>query len=142
LKLPLGNYLVAKDAEGKEKPLGRDKFFVPGSVVQMRLDPSSSLTWGMGESADVMFVSSPVFRIPDGADGQGLKRVAWFDGKTTLRSGWAWGQENLNGGVAVAEAAVGKGRLILCGPQVLFRGQPDGTFKLVFNGLMQASVKQ
>jgi hypothetical protein len=35
----------------------------------------------------------------------------------------------MDSGVAVAEAAVGDGRLVLCGPQVLFRGQPDGMFK-------------
>ena len=38
LDLPLKNYLVTKDDEGKEKPLGRDKFYVPGSVLQIRVD--------------------------------------------------------------------------------------------------------
>lgn len=66
---------------------------------------------------------------------KGMKRAAWYDGKTTLRSGWAWGQEHLDGGVAIAEADVGKGRLVLCGPQILFRGQPHGTLKFLFNAL-------
>ena len=92
--------------------------------------------------ADVMFSGSPTFRLADGADEKGLRRVAWFDGKAPLRSGWAWGQEHLDGGVAVAEAPVGQGRLVMCGPQVLFRGQPHGTFKLLFNGIVQAGVKQ
>jgi hypothetical protein len=33
----------------------------------------------------------------------------------------------------MAEATVGKGSLMLLGPEVLFRSQPHGTFKLVFN---------
>src|SRR5262249_8078659 len=33
LGLPLANHLVAKDGEGKERPLGREKFYVPGSVL-------------------------------------------------------------------------------------------------------------
>jgi uncharacterized membrane protein YgcG len=136
LGLPLGDHLATKDAEGKEKPLGRDKFYVPGSLVRARTEASSPLAWGLDEQVDMMFLSSPVFKLPDGEAAKGLKRVAWYDGKAPLRSGWAWGQENLDGGVAVAEAAVGKGRLILCGPQVLFRGQPHGTFKFLFNALV------
>lgn len=76
-----------------------------------------------------------------GDAAQGLKRVAWFDGKTPLRSGWAWGQENLDGGVAIAEAPYGEGRVVLVGPQILFRGQPHGTFKFLFNAITQAKVK-
>jgi hypothetical protein len=37
--------------------------------------------------------------------------------------------------VAVLEAAVGRGKLFLYGPEIIFRGQPHGTFKLLFNGI-------
>jgi hypothetical protein len=43
--------------------------------------------------------------------------------------------------VAVVDAAVGKGRLVLYGPQVLFRAQPHGNFKLVFNAIVRAGEK-
>jgi hypothetical protein len=52
-----------------------------------------------------------------------------------LRSGWAWGQTYLEGGVAIAEATVGRGTLVLLGPEVTFRAQPHGTFKFLFNGI-------
>lgn len=103
----------------------------------MRLDPAHPLAWGVGDGADVMFSSSPTFRLP--ADGK-QTRVAWFDGKAPLRSGWAWGQEALDGGAAVVEAKVGKGTVVLYGPQVLFRAQPHGTFKLVFSALTRAGA--
>ena len=61
--------------------------------------------------------------------------MAWFGSATPLRSGWAWGQGYLEGGVAVAEAKVGKGNLYLFGPEITFRGQPHGTFKFLFNGI-------
>lgn len=127
--------------EGKERPLGRDKFYVPGSLLRARVDAASPLAWGMEEQVDVMFAGSPVFKLPDG-DAKGLKRVAWYDGKEPLRSGWAWGQSALDGGVAIAEAEVGKGRLVLCGPQILFRGQPHGSFKFLFNALTQSAIKE
>ena len=89
-----------------------------------------------------MFSTSPTFRLTDGAEAAGVRRVGWFDSKTPLRSGWAWGQEYLEGGVAIIDARVGKGRLALFGPQVLFRGQPHGTFKFVFNGIVQSVVDE
>jgi hypothetical protein len=142
LEMPLANHLVTQDKDGKESPLPRDKFYVPPSVLRVRVDAAQPLAWGMGEQADVMFANSPTFRLPDGADKTGWRRVAWFEGKTPLRSGWALGQEHLDGGVAIAEAKVGKGRLVLYGPQILFRAQPHGDFKLFFNGIAQAAVKE
>ena len=35
----------------------------------------------------------------------------------------------------MVEASVGKGKVFLFGPEVMFRGQPHGTFKFVFNGI-------
>ncbi len=69
-----------------------------------------------------------------------MRRVGWFNDKTPSRSGWAWGQEHLKDGVAVIDASIGKGRLALFGPQVLFRGQPHGTFKFIFNGIVQSAL--
>jgi hypothetical protein len=54
-----------------------------------------------------------------------------------LRSGWAWGQAYLKDGVAAFVANVGKGKLYAFGPEITFRGQAQGTFKLLFNQLYQ-----
>src|SRR5262249_21005733 len=142
LGLPVANQLVEKDDQGEERSLGREKFYVPGSVLRTRVDRTHPLAWGLGEEVDVFFSASPTFRLPEGAEAQGLRRVAWFDSKTPLRSGWAWGQEHLAGGVAIAEATVGQGRLALFGPEILFRAQPHGTFKFLFNGIAQAGMKE
>ena len=61
--------------------------------------------------------------------------MARYDSPAPLVSGWAWGQSALEGGVAVVEAPVGKGRIVLYGPEILQRAQPHGTFKLLFNGI-------
>jgi hypothetical protein len=142
LELPVTNHLVSTDADGKERPLPRDKFYVPTSVLRARVNPAHPLAWGMGDQVDVMFSASPTFRLPD-AKKKGLEQVAWFDSKTPLQSGWALGQEHLQGGVAVIDANVGQGKLVLYGPQILYRAQPHGTFKLLFNGIVRAgSTKQ
>jgi zinc carboxypeptidase len=139
LGLPIANHLVAKDGEGKERPLGRDRFYVPPSILRVKVDNTHPLAWGLANEVDVMFNNSPTFRA--NTIGDSMSRVAWFEGKTPLRSGWAYGQEHLDGGVAVIDAPVGKGRLVLFGPQVLFRGQPHGTFKLVFNAIVRAGER-
>jgi hypothetical protein len=131
LKLPIENHLVKNGA-----PLPRTAFYVPGSVLQVRVDSTQQAAFGMPGTADVFFDASPVFKLGAGAAAQGVRAVAWFDSATPLRSGWAWGQENLKDGVAAIEARVGKGRVLLYGPQITQRAQPHGTFKFLFNGLV------
>lgn len=55
--------------------------------------------------------------------------------KAPLRSGWAFGQERLEGATAVVDACVGPGHLFLMGPEVNQRGQSHAAFKLLFTGL-------
>jgi len=83
----------------------------------------------------MFFDNSPVFRLLPDAAQKGIKPVAWFDSDKPLRSGWAWGESYLQGGVAVIDAPVGNGRLFLFGPEITFRAQPHGTFKFLFNGI-------
>jgi hypothetical protein len=140
LGLPVANHLTDLDEPVKERPGGATKYYIPSSVLRVAVDPSNPLAWGMDTKADVMFSMSPTFRLTGGNDAISVRKVAWFDSKAPLRSGWAWGQDYLEGGVAIVDATVGSGRLTLFGPQVLFRGQPHGTFKLVFNGIVQSTL--
>ena len=96
---------------------------------------NNPLTYGMPASVDVFFDDSPVFKLGPGAEAAGVRRIAWFGSKTPLRSGWAWGQNYLENGVVAAEAPVGKGKVLLFGPEILQRAQPHGTFKFLFNGI-------
>jgi hypothetical protein len=129
LQLPIENHLVENST-----PLPRTKFYVPGSVLSARVDIAQPLAHGMTEHTDVFFENSPVFKL--GADAAaGIKVVARFDSKTPLRSGWAWGQQYLDGGVVALEAPVGKGKVLLFGLPILKRAQPHSTFKFLFNGI-------
>ena len=142
LELPLTNHLVEKLPGGSERRLRRDDYYIPGSVLRMRLDNTNPLAFGMGDEVDVLFNNSPVFRLgPDAARG-GVAPVAWFADDEPLRSGWAWGQHYLEGGVGVVDATVGEGKLFLYGPEVTNRAQPHGTFKLVFNGIYYGTADE
>jgi hypothetical protein len=139
-RLPIANHLFEKLQDGTEKPLPREKFFVPGSVLQVRVDNTHPLAYGIPERVDVFYNNNPVFRLKPESSLKEIHPVAWFESKKPLRSGWAWGQYYLEGGAAVLEAKVGKGKLFLFGPEITFRGQPHGTFKFLFNGIFYGSA--
>jgi hypothetical protein len=139
--LPIANALVERTPEGGERPLGRDKFYVPGSLLQARVDNTNPLAYGLPEKLDVYFDNSPVFRLKPEASLKGIKPVAWFETDKPLRSGWAWGQKYLQDGTAVIDAPLGKGKLLLFGPEIAFRAQPHGTFKFLFNGIYYSTAE-
>jgi hypothetical protein len=135
LDLPVSDALVERTADGKEQSLPASKFFIPGSILRVKVDNTNPLAYGLPEELDVYFNRSPVFQLKPESVFTNVKPVAWFNTDRPLRSGWAWGQQYLQGGVAVVEAKVGKGKLFLFGPEITFRAQPHGTFKFLFNGI-------
>jgi hypothetical protein len=135
LGLPVHDALTEMNG-GRERRLPNDKFYIPGSVMQVTVDTTSQPAWGLGAQADVYFEESPVFRIdPEAATNATVRPLAWFATDKTLRSGWAWGQAYLREGVAAFEATVGQGKFYAFGPEITFRAQTHGTFKFLFNSL-------
>lgn len=134
LDLPVSNALV-EVSNGSEKPLSGEKYYIPGSILEMYVDESAPANYGMGETANVLFNNSAVFKLAPDAALRGVKPLAWFGVDPPLKSGWAWGQQYLKNGVTAFEAQVGKGKLYAYGPEITFRAQSHGTFKMLFNNL-------
>ena len=135
LQLPVRNALV-EVVNGKEKNLPGEKFYIPGSVMQITVDNKQKENWGLGNKADVYFSASPVFKLLPGAISNGdVTPLAWYASDKTLRSGWAFGQSYLQDGVAAFVAKVGKGHLYVYGPEITFRAQTHGSYKMLFNQL-------
>ena len=135
LELPLENPLLEKKEDGSIGRIGREKYYIPGSVLKVRVNNQEPLAYGMEEHTDIYFNNSPVFRLLPEATIRGVRPIAWFDSEKPLRSGWAWGQDYLKNTVAVAQAKVGKGHLFLFGPEITYRSQPHASFKFLFNGI-------
>ena len=139
--LPVRDAMVSIE-NGVEKPLTREQFYTPGSILQVKVDNNQKSTWGLNEDVDVYFDNSPVFNINPDANSKGLvKPLAWFTNGNPLRSGWSWGQSYLKNGVTAFEANVGKGKLFAFGPEITFRAQSYGTYKFLFNQLYNYSTK-
>jgi hypothetical protein len=135
LNLPVRNALVEM-VNGAERNLPGEKFYIPGSVMQVAVNNNYAPNWGMENKADVYFSASPVFKLsPEAIAQKQLIPLAWYPTASTLRSGWAFGQAYLQDGVAAFEANVGKGKLFVYGPEITFRAQTHGTYKMLFNQL-------
>jgi hypothetical protein len=133
--LPLMDHLVVN---GQRLP--QEKFYVPGAVLEVALDPASPIAHGMDKTVDVFYDNDPVFTLGPDAASKGVRSIGWYASPSPLRSGWAWGASALDQGVEMVDATVGQGRLVLFGPEVLFRSQPHGCYKLFFNALYLSST--
>jgi hypothetical protein len=141
LGLPVRNALVERSpTTGVEVALPSEKFYVPGAIVEARVDNTNPLAFGLDTRANVFFDNSEAFRLLPDAARQDVHSVAWIDTPKSLRSGWAWGQQYLDQTTEVIDARVGRGRLELFGPEIIWRAQPHGTFKFLFNGIYAGSL--
>ncbi|HWG52928.1 MAG TPA: M14 metallopeptidase family protein [Gemmatimonadaceae bacterium] len=138
LGLPVASALVQ---QGSDKPLTNEQFYIPGSVLMAQVDNRQPLAYGIPDSVAVLYDHSPAFRITANADSSAVRKVAWYGSAHPLRSGWAWGEQVLDQSVAIAQAKVGKGTLVMFGPEITFRGQPHGTFGFLFNGLYLGAAR-
>jgi hypothetical protein len=135
LGLPIQNHLV--NAEGT--PWVPEEFFIPGSLLEVEEVSNRPVTQSMKDRYIVNFARSPVLSVEPSAEG--IHVLAEYRDATPLRSGWAWGQEKLQGGAALVEAEIGQGSLFLFAPQVTYRGQTHETYPLLFNGLLLSAAR-
>jgi hypothetical protein len=79
----------------------------------------------------------PVFSTAIPGAGVGRAVVARYPeyADEVVASGWALGTDRMAGKLAVVEASLGKGRVVLFGPRIQHRAQTVGTFKLLFNAI-------
>ena len=116
--------------------LSSEEFYCPGSIVAVRGESSSrsALTVGMPEEWSAYFSGSLAFNVPEDSEARVVARYAETG---PLQSGWLLGPEHLRGAAALVEAAHGDGRVVLFGFPPQHRGQPHGTFRLLFNALLR-----
>ena len=114
--------------------LGREEFSLGGSILELLVDPSHPVMSGVPDRAKIMIGNSPVFTTEEGFEGRILAKYA-SEGSPLL-SGFLLGEEHLQGYSAAMEVFHGDGRVILLGMRPQWRGQPFGTFKILFNAAL------
>lgn len=109
----------------------RSDFFTGGSIMSVNVDTSHPVMAGMPERADVFVFNSPVFTTTEGFEGSVFAKFA--NDSTVLRSGFLSGPQYIRGYAAGVDVKHDKGHVILLAFQPEWRGQPQGTFRTVFN---------
>lgn len=118
------------------KGLRTSDFYGPGSILRARTLPQdrqhyrSDLLQGVPNEQSVYFDQSLAFD----ASGEGPSaRVLLRYAADPLQSGWLLGPQRLADKAALVSVNVGRGQVILFGFPPQHRGQPHGTFRLLFN---------
>ena len=114
--------------------LSRQVFFAGGSILQVRTDTGHPLMAGMPDRAAVDFDSSPVFAPQEGFRGAVV--AAYPTEGSPLMSGYLQGPEHIDGWGAEVVADHGDGHVVLIGFRPQWRGQPFGTFRVLFNSVL------
>jgi len=115
--------------------LTRQQFFAGGSVMRVTTDPSQPVMAGMPKEADIFVFGSPAFEAAAGFDGAVL--ASYPAEGSPLRSGYLLGERYLQGKAAALDARLGDGHVILVGFRPQWRGQPFGSFRVLFNSLLR-----
>ena len=111
-----------------------EEFFLRGSIVQVITDPTHPVMAGMPEKAAVFVDGSPVFETGEGFKGKVIAKYA--DTGSPLLSGYLIGEKYLQGKAAALDVELDKGHVVLIGFRPQWRGQPFGTFRVVFNSAL------
>jgi hypothetical protein len=117
----------------------RDRFFCPGSLLRIELDPSQPLSYGMPAHTAGFFGYSSAYEVTPGSSAtEQIVTIARYAVNDLLVSGWLEGEPVIAGRAAIIQATVGTGRVVLFGFRVQHRAQSLATFRLLFNAIFFA----
>ncbi len=115
MKLPLRNVLAG---------VRSSDFYCPGSILRINVDTANPVARAMSKDTDAYFINSSAFEATDNK----VQVIARYAKEDVLRSGWLRGEDKIKDKIALAEIAMGKGRIVLFAFRPQHRGQTWGTF--------------
>jgi hypothetical protein len=126
-------------------------FFCPGSILRVWVDRDHPVGYGSPEWVSGYFARSQAFELAEESEKNDEDSrspdvrypahvVARYSDTVLLESGWIRGGELITDKPAIVEVQYGDGRIILLGFAVQHRGQPHGTFRLLFNSILSSTM--
>lgn len=131
------NYVIERLGAPVENVLGdigNDVFYAPGALLNVDIEVSHPLCFGMRPREALWFESGPVFRSTRPGDSN-VRVVARYPATDILASGWLAGEQHIANRPAVVDVESGDGHFVLFGVRPQYRGQSNAAFKMVFNSL-------
>jgi hypothetical protein len=117
------------------------EFWAPGSTLRMNVDNTHPLAYGMPDEAYALFWrNNQVYETQFNPRSQDMYRFATYEERNILQSGWLEGEEHISEEAAAVSVGHGEGTVVMIGFRPQFRHTTHGTFKLVFNALVQGAT--
>ncbi len=127
-KFPLG----VKDLK---RTLTRDQHFAPGTIVNLQVDTSNPIGWGMAPDTYGYYINSPFFQLTEGFSSQKVTVVARYPNTGVNASGWLRGEDLMLGRAAVVTVEMNPGKIVLFGIRPQHRAQTHATLPMLFDAL-------
>ena len=113
------------------------EFWSPGSTLRVRFDNTNPIAFGMPAEGWALFMAgSQVYEVTSTDRSQDVEILATYVERDILQSGWLLGEQVIAKKAAAVTVKQGAGRVVLIGFRPQHRNQTHGTFKLVFNALL------
>ena len=136
LGVAVGRITVPRQQDDEaDEPGAPVSLYAPGSILRVLVDGTRYVARGMSDTAAVYFTNSVTFDVPAGSVARVIARYPERESDILL-SGYLQGGSAIAGKAAAVEVPVGKGRVVMFGFRVQYRGQSYGTFKMLFNALL------
>ncbi len=114
-----------------------NEFWAPGSTLRVHVDNTNRFAYGMPEDALALFRSGcQVYETIPGKKSEGVQRMVTYPERDILESGWLLGEDAIADMAAAVSVPHGEGTVYLIGFRAQHRHQTHGTYKLVFNALV------
>ena len=115
------------------------EFWAPGSTLRVRYDTAHPIAYGMPAEGVALFMAgSQAYEVTSTLNSQDVEIVSTYVERDLLQSGWLLGEEVIAKKAAAVSVRHGQGKVVLIGFRPQHRDQTHGTFKLVFNALLNA----
>ncbi|MEM0084076.1 MAG: M14 family metallopeptidase [Candidatus Methanomethylicia archaeon] len=119
------------------KKLDPKEFFCPSTILKVDVDNTHPICYGMPKRAYVMYHNSMILELVPTFNNEDYQTPITYPETDIMQSGWLIGEKYLSRKPALIDARQGKGRIILYAFKPQFRGQTLGTFKTIFNAIIQ-----
>jgi hypothetical protein len=119
--------------------LSSAEFWSPGSTLRVRFDNQHPVAFGLPREGYALFLAgSQAYEITSSTPNVDI--FSTFVEREILQSGWLLGESVIAKKAAAVSVKHGDGRVVLLGFRPQHRDQTHGTFKLVFNALLNAPL--
>ncbi len=119
--------------------LSSTEFWAPGSTLKVDVNTRHPLAWGMPQRALVVFFGdNQVYEVRGFGNSQDAQKVATYIDRDILQSGQLDGEARIANRAALLSVHHGDGEVVLIGFRTQHRAQTHGTYKFLFNALVNA----